>query len=138
MFQDYLQIIKYSSLGIAQWVKNIPALTWSISIDNNGNVYAAGYTGSGVVNFGDGVIGIGTYIFENPIFIKYNSSGTTQWARSTTSGNIGAGFNSVAIDTNGNVYAVGGGGGDVLRGTFSFGNGVTVTSSGLLLVKYGE
>ena len=57
-----------------------------------------------------------------------------QWAQTTTSGTNESYFNSVTVDTSGNIYAAG-----IIDGnaSFGFGNGVTATgaySSGLNIV----
>jgi hypothetical protein len=69
--------------------------------------------------------------------VKYDSSGTAQWAWSVSSGSDDSGFGSVAVDGSGNVYAAGGIYG---TGTYTFGTGVSAQGTGsgynVVLVKY--
>ncbi|MBN2158064.1 MAG: hypothetical protein JW807_01620, partial [Spirochaetes bacterium] len=69
--------------------------------------------------------------------VKYNSSGVAQWAQTVTADNHSL-FNSVAIASDGSVYAAGQ---LVGTGTCNFGNGVTATGTTdatFLLVKYNS
>jgi hypothetical protein len=71
--------------------------------------------------------------------VKYNTSGTTQWAKTVAEGTNVSAFNSVAVNGSGsNVYALGD---QVGTGTFGYGGGVVLTgigSSNALLVKYSN
>jgi len=71
--------------------------------------------------------------------VKYNSSGTALWAKSVTAGTSRSCFNSVAVDSSGNIYAAGY---QVGRESFTYGAGVNVagaySDSNVVLVKYGE
>jgi len=75
----------------------------------------------------------------NVVLVKYDSSGTALWARSTSAGTDSR-FNSVAVDASGNVYAAGG---QYDSGTYTYGPGVSVAVSAsyynffmVVLVKY--
>jgi hypothetical protein len=108
-----------------------------VAVDSAGNVYAAGYqNGTGTYNYGISVTATGTYSGENVVLVKYSSSGTAQWAKSVSAGNDISQFNSVAVDSTGNVYAAGCQSG---TGTFDYGNSVTVagtSDTNVVLVKY--
>jgi outer membrane protein assembly factor BamB len=138
-------LVKYNSSGNAQWAQTVTSGShisnyYSIATDASGNVYAAGtISGTGSYGFGNGITAVGTFGGNNIVLVKYNSSGTAQWAQTVTSGSSTSYFYSVAIDISGNVYATG-----YISGTGSFGFGYSVTaaatygSSGqnVVLVKY--
>jgi uncharacterized delta-60 repeat protein len=97
---DYATI-KYNSGGMQQWVAryNGPAsiddTAYSISVDSSGNVYVTGSSG-----------GSGTG--QDYATIKYNSSGTQQWAAryNGPGGNTDSAY-AIAVDASGNVYVTG-------------------------------
>ena len=152
-------LVEYDSSGTAQWAHAVtagyPSSTFSsVAVDTEGNSYAAGsIAGTDTYDFGNGVAITGTG-GNGPIagesvgsfaLVKYDSSGIAQWARTSTAGPTAAGFNSVAVDPSGNVFAAG----YIQEGTFDFGNGVTAAgttvggdftgtagSEYVLLVKY--
>jgi len=134
----------------AQWAKTVSAGTNSscfdaVARDQLGNVYAAGYqSGTGTFNYGNGVTAKGTSNNYNVVLVKYNASGTAQWAKTVSAGTDSSYFNAVACDQSGNVYAAGY---QVGTGTFNYGNGVTAkgtnsttsseaNGSNVVLVKY--
>jgi len=88
--------IKYSSLGIQQWVSAYGnGEGRSIGIDNAGNIYVSGYSGNGT----------------NSDFatIKYSSSGVQQWVTIYNgSMNLDDEPWSLAIDSSQNIYVTGG------------------------------
>ncbi len=97
---DYATI-KYDSLGVEQWVSRYGGIATnsadkasSLALDNSGNVYVTGRSGSGTnVNYAT---------------IKYNSSGIQQWAqRYNGPGNSIDEASSVVLDGSGNVYVTG-------------------------------
>jgi len=136
-------LVKYNSSGVAQWAKTVSAgsndsIFYAVTTDSSGNVYAAGYQdGNGIFTYGTGVSSQGTYTDNNVILVKYNSSGTTQWARTISTGNNKSRFNALAADSSGNVYAAGYQNGN---GIFTYGTGVssqgTYTDNNVVLVKY--
>jgi outer membrane protein assembly factor BamB len=133
-------LVKYNASGTAQWAKTVTAGSeyssfLAVAVDGAGNVYAAGYQyGTGSYNYGNGQTAAGTSI-GNVVLVKYNASGTAQWAKSATGTNY-SWFYAVAVDGAGNVYAAGYQYG---TGPFDYGSGtVTGPSSGenVILVKY--
>lgn len=111
----------------------------SAAVDSNGNIFVVGtISGTSVYNFGNSVTAFGSSASNNLVLVKYDPSGTAEWARSTTAGPGGSSFNAVATDAAGNVFAVGAISGS---GTFGFGNSVTGAGScgsgnNVVLVKY--
>jgi hypothetical protein len=136
-------VIKYDSSGTTQWARSTTTAPgysyfYGISLDSNNNIYVGGYlNGDGTYDFGNSVTVSGAYNGANIIVIKYNSGGTTQWARSTASATGGSYLMNITADTTGNAYAVGYATGD---GTTGFGDDVSVNISNdawdALIIKY--
>ena len=127
---DEAVLVKYNSDGIAQWAQ-ISSFTGhpsysatsrylSVAVDSFDNIYTAGHLNvptvtNYVINYGNGItlqyFGDGTTrSFEDVLLVKYNKNGTAQWARtasSTLTGQYRSRFNTVAVDSFGNVYAAG-------------------------------
>jgi hypothetical protein len=90
----------------------------SIAVDLNGNIYVTGYYSSNplIINSFNSISGgnINVKSFGNLsnsggvdcFIIKYNSSGTVQWATSITGTGDEEG-NGIAVDTAGNIYVTG-------------------------------
>jgi hypothetical protein len=140
-------IAKFGSSGLALWARAVSSGSgnthyYAVAADTQGNVYAAGTsTGGGDFGFGGKVTvkGSAGKDAQNVLLVKYDKSGAVAWARSLTAGSLGAGFDAVAVDVEGNVIAAG----SVLSGAqkYGFGNGVTVIGAqgereNPLLVKY--
>jgi hypothetical protein len=131
-------LVKYNSSGTTQWARSVSAGTnrsWftSVATDGEGNVYAAGFSGTGTFDYGNSVMASGVSN-TNVVLVKYNSSGTAQWAQSVSAGtNDRSEFRSVTVDSTGDIYATG-----FQSGTGTYGNGVTVTGSGTVFVKYSS
>ena len=71
---NYPMISKFNSSMSHQWTRQIEydyAAIWSIEVDSNDNVYAAGYENT-ILSGSNGL---------NVFFFKFNSSGTTLWGR---------------------------------------------------------
>jgi outer membrane protein assembly factor BamB len=137
-------LVKYDSSGVAQWARTVTAgsnesLFSSVSVTSDGSVYAAGYiVGTGTYNFGDNATASGTNSGENIILVKYDISGTAQWAQTMIAGTGSSVFNGVSVASDGSVYAAGQIYG---AGAYDLGNGMTAagtnsTGENILLVKY--
>ncbi|MDR2185829.1 MAG: hypothetical protein LBO80_09235 [Treponema sp.] len=72
--------------------------------DGSGNVYIAGDQ-TGEFNYGTG--NIGTAGVRKAFLVKYNASGTIQWARVYGSGGTSDKFSALALDALGDVYVAG-------------------------------
>jgi hypothetical protein len=143
-------LVKYNaSTGAAQWAKTVTTGSSSsgfaaVAADASGGVYAAGYqVGSGNFNYGSGNIA-GTAstgyssMGNNAVLVKYNASGTAQWAKTVTTGSNDSYFNAAAADSSGNIYAAGGQAGS---GAYNYGSGDTAGTAGnnnAVLVKYSK
>ncbi len=136
-------LVKYDSSGAAQWAQTVTTGSsdsnfFSVSAGLDGSVYAAGYIyGLGTFTFGNSVTAAGTVNSENIVLVKYNSSGTAQWAQTVTAGSNQSSFRGVSVASDGSVYAAG----DISgTGTFNFGNSVTATGTytggNIVLLKY--
>jgi hypothetical protein len=109
-------VVKYNSSGTAQWAASVDGTSsdggYSVAVDSSGNVYLAGYYGSAsptIYNAGNASSGLtlrATSGGDAAFVVKYNSSGTAQWAASVD-GSGGEYGNSVAVDSSGNVYLAG-------------------------------
>jgi len=137
-------LVKYNTSGIAQYARTVTTGSNkssfnSVSVDSSGNVYAVGSIyGTGTYTFGTGVTAAGTYgSGDNVVLVKYNSSGTAQWARTVTTGPATSVFNAVTLDSSGNIFA---GGYFVGTSSYTFAAGVSVSCSWsalhAMLVKY--
>jgi len=149
ILNDNVVLVKYNSSGTAQWARTVSAGTdssrfSSVAVDSSGNVYAAGYQwgNGGPYTYAPGVSTQGGNLYLNVVLVKYNSSGTAQWARTVSGSSEGSSyFNSVAVDSSDNVYAAGCQ--DSYRNN-TYGVGVSVYSTAggnyrvVVLVKYGK
>lgn len=112
---DFLTI-KYNNLGQRQWVKrftspgNFHDFPHDITLDQNGNVYVAGYSAVTWQNF-------------NITLIKYNNNGDSLWVRSqpidTSATDYTPAF--VELDNSGNIYLAG------IKKNQSYGTDITLT-----------
>lgn len=134
------------TIGSAQWAKTVSGGSNAsqfnkAAVDSSGNVYTAGYQyGSGTFTYGSGVSATDTYgSGDNATLVKYNSGGVAQWAATVSGGSNASQFEAVAVDSSGNVYAVGYQYG---TGTFTYGNGASATGpstyNNAVLVKYNS
>jgi hypothetical protein len=142
-------IVKYSASGTAQWATPIGSTNNesvnSVSVDLSGNVYVTGsFNGTVTIrNFGSGggggaitLTSYGTLTTAgnaDAFIVKYNSSGTAQWATSIGSVSPSESGNSIATDGDGNVYVVG-----QINGTVSINNFISGGGGGAItLALYG-
>ncbi len=77
-------IVKYDTLGVAQWAQTAGGtqndIGQSIGVDADGSSYITGYYGSSTMNFGSSSI---TNLGTNNIFVaKYDPAGAIVWAKS--------------------------------------------------------
>lgn len=137
-----LVVVKYDSTGTALWGRTVgscgsAAQANGVAVDSGGNVYVAGYqVGTATYGYNFSQTATGTSTFNNIVLVKYNSSGTTQWARSLAAGSNNAQFNAVAVDSSANVYCAG-----YQSGTsnYTYGSQSAIASasgSNSVLVKY--
>lgn len=100
-FQISQLTLKVSNAGDEVWTRRLSSSSQNISagegqsiaVDSSGNVYVAGRS-----FYGD---------YPSGFVAKYNSSGTIQWQRILYSPSKGLDLEGVAVDSSGNVYAVG-------------------------------
>jgi hypothetical protein len=111
-------------------------------VASDGSVYAAGYIGSGLYDFGNSVTvtRVNTGFSFNIVLVKYDSSGNAQWAKTVAAGNSYSYFYSVAAAPDGSVYAAGFIAGS---GLYDFGNSITAHGASerynnVVLVKYNS
>lgn len=136
-------IVKYNSSGVAQWAKTTTAgaaasVFNGVAIDSSGNLYAVGYqTGTGSYSYAAGVSATGAATGTNVVIVKYDSAGTAQWAKTTTTGTSAGEFRAVNVDGSGNIFVVGYQTG---TGSYQYNAGVTATgtstTTNAVLVKY--
>jgi len=142
-------LVKYDSNGTAQWACSVSAGNGAsgfkaVAVDSSGNIYTAGYqNGTSSFTYGTGVFAQGTYSgtsdynSNNSVLVKYDSNGTAQWACSVSAGNGASGFNAVAVDSSGSVYAAGY---QSSTSSFTYGTGVSAQGAydgnNVVLVKY--
>jgi Secretion system C-terminal sorting domain len=103
-------VLKLNPSGTALWIKNIGSAVLNgataVCTDATGDVYLTGYFLNTGIYLGN-VNNVLTSPFGSNIFVvKYDSAGTTQWAR-YAGGNNGNGPGGIAADASGNVYITG-------------------------------
>lgn len=106
-------ITTYAAATSVQWGKTTvsnPASVryFDVATDSNNNSYAVGYlfNTNGTYDFGNGVTASPVTSQSTALMVKYNSSGTPQWAVVPTvpTNNIYTSFDSIAIDSSDNLY----------------------------------
>ncbi len=106
-------LTKYNSSGTNQWVTAATAgavgsnTMKGISSDSTGNMYLSGYTGvNGTFTF-SGINMTALVNNNNPILIKFNSSGAAQWIRTASTLPTAATFAGNTVDPSGNIITGG-------------------------------
>lgn len=139
-------LVKFDASGNGLWGKSTIGATNSstfqaLATDTAGNVYGVGYQfGVPPVNYGGGVSLTGLAPANNTIIVKYDSSGTPLWGKTTAAGASATQFNAVAVNTAGEVYAAGT---QANAAVYNYGSGVTATGvyaagNNACLVKYSS
>jgi hypothetical protein len=100
------------------------------ALGTDGSLYVAGYSGLGVLNFGNGV----TYTRSGSNFtnflVKYDSIGLAQWFKAVNSTSSVLGSSDLEVDISGNVIWVSHGSMSSSPWLLNFGNAVTTTPPG--------
>lgn len=115
-------IVKYNSSGEVNWVKTgVGTSTISsfddVATDNDGNIYIVGSVLNTKATFKEDR---GKFTLDsNAVIVKYNSSGNVLWTKSVTDSLANSLFKGIAVDKNGNIYAVGY---VSQKGSYTFGN----------------
>lgn len=140
--QDNAVIVKFDSAGVPIWARTIAGGSGAsrfnaVTIDSNGNVYAAGYqTGTGNYSFGNGVEVAAAHSGFNALLVAYDLNGNPLWARSVVSGSDDSVYNAVAVNGTA-LYAAGYQTG---TGSFTHAENATVagpdTGNNLLIVRH--
>ena len=103
-------VVKFNSAGVRQWGTYFGSFLVdggnAIAVDSSGNVFMTGYTTSvlGIASFGAHQTTLGG--LSDAFLVKFNSSGSRQWATYYGGSNVELGFG-VAADNSGNVYLTG-------------------------------
>jgi len=134
-------LVKYNSSGVGQWAMapstgNNMSIFGGVAADASG-VYMAGFqTGNASYTYGTVDVS-GSAPGLNILLLKLNHSGVAQWVKSSLTGSSASLFEATAVGASG-VWAAG----NLQRNSsYSFGNGVSIPSSGysgnqILLMKY--
>jgi len=105
-------IVKYDANGNVLWAKSAGGNDYdlgnSITTDASGNVFITGMFESDTITFGTTVLtnADNTGLYEDIFIAKYDTNGNLLWAKSA-GGAAADVSNSVATDTNGNVFITG-------------------------------
>ena len=106
-------IVKYNLSGTIQWTTRIGGDTEidSITTDNSGNVFVLGYYTSNpttIYNAGGGTFGtLANSGSMDTLVVKYNSSGTAQWAARVGGTAFDLGYGDIVVDSGGNIFISG-------------------------------
>ena len=109
--QSFL-LVKYNSSGVAQWVRgsthsNYGGIPSAVAADSAGNSYIGGYRyGSDTVTFDSVSLNSMGVSYNVYYIVKYNASGTAQWAKQPSSSPNASILNALAADDE-NVYVGG-------------------------------
>lgn len=125
-------IVKYDTFGNVLWAKSAGGtsndVSNSVTTDKKGHVFITGYFTSPTITFGTTTLtNSDTY---NVFIVKYDSLGNCFWAKSATGPPLGI-ANSVATDTNGNVFVTG-----YFTGAYITFETTALINPGIFIVKY--
>lgn len=111
-------LAKYNSAGTTQWAAKLEASSggnqaWGAATDSANNIYLCGsFNGATLSIFNTGSSTANLTVPNSPngntqmYIVKYNSSGTVQWATALGGNSVEEGY-SITTDTNQNVYLIG-------------------------------
>ncbi len=115
----YPLLLAVTPTGTAVWGQTFSAgragKIYGIAVDDSSNVYAVGQTLNAAATL------------TQPMVLKYNSAGALQWQKLITFP-IAAQFNACAVDSAGNLYAVG-----TVGGSQPYGIAMCIDSSGAIV-----
>ena len=122
-------LAKINSSGSWQWGKEIDCSCsvnpTGLHIDSSKNIYITGWSGNGVITFGNGVNLIPAGTNEDGYLAKFDYYGQVQWAKSFGGGSIDKGI-AVHMDNQRNrLYVVG-----TFAGSAKFGSNVVMPAGG--------
>jgi outer membrane protein assembly factor BamB len=134
-------LVKYNTSGITRWAKTVSSGTsnsWfnDLAIDPRENIYVGGMIDQGIFDFGNSLIVKGLS-WSNSLLVKYDPSGSAQWAHTVVTGTNASAFTSLVLNSEGNIYVVGD-----IRGTedYDFGDSIKVKGTyndlNMLILKY--
>ncbi len=137
-------LVRYDEHGIAQWARTSTSGSSSsdltaVAVDAAGSVFVGGwFDGPGAGAFGALVSLTAAHTAgSNALLLKYDAGGAAQWGQTPVAASGLSQFASLALDSAGNLYAVGMLSGS---GSYDFGNSMAVAtpSSGneVLLARY--
>jgi hypothetical protein len=135
-------LAKFNSSGVAQWIATVASSTANnelkyIRIDSNGNSYMAGSLNS-EISYGSGVTATPAFAGANFQVVKFNSSGTPVWAKTTVTAPGISTLNGICLSGT-DVLAVGR---VPTTSSYDFGNGQTFTGQNAtntaILLQYGQ
>jgi len=101
-------IVKYDTLGVAQWAQTAGGtqndIGLGVGVDADGSSYITGYYGSPTMNFGSANI---TNLGTNNIFVaKYDPTGSLVWAKSV-GGTADDESNAIGVNWHGEAFITG-------------------------------
>lgn len=106
-------LAKYDASGTCLWVRTSTTsgtfgseLGYGVTVDGSGNVLATGSFSATNVSFGSVTLTNHNAGYADMFVVKYDASGTAQWAASAGGSRIDQG-KGVATDASGNVYVTG-------------------------------
>ena len=141
-----LVVVKYNSLGEAQWAKTLQSgpddkqiIVDDVEVDSEDNVYISGYLPSGATYVFSGTVSLTppTGNSGNFYLAKFDSNGNALWAKSAVSGWT-TNTTTLASDDDGNIFIS-----LAAQSTaYNFGDSVTYNSTSLnsnsIIIKYNS